>query len=236
MITVDFEDVYQPDIVADVLELSPEATISALGGSPTLVPREPAVPRVQRSAQMGRNWTRPHPVHVARRYPHLLADTEPRTPKAALGLALVQATLDLVEDSGRRGGWSENPVGKLRKLGVVAGVPRRTVTYCRYLRPFRKPTDLWGVAPPSMIFERPCDAVGTDLVDVDGVAWRVSPSTGLPCDESAPRGSALGTQGRKRLDSTAVPYALAWDVLLAAERDWSAGLAGETAGQEAMFA
>lgn len=232
VITSDFDDRYEPDIVADVMALDPDEIVRRLGGSPTLILASPPCQGFT-VARIGANWTK---TQHGKRYIHRLAETEPKTPKAALGIQLVQATLDLVE--ALRPAWwlMENPVGKLRKLPVVAGIPRRTVTYCRYLRPMRKPTDLWGVAPPSMFFEPPCDAYNGPEVEVDGVRWRTSASTGEPCHESAPRGSTTGTQGRVRLDSTAVPYALAWDVIVAAERDWEAGLAGETAGQEVLFA
>src|SRR4030067_1071741 len=89
----------------------------------------------------------------------------------------------------------ENPVGKLRKLPVQAGVPRRQVTYCRYGRPFRKPTDLWGYPPPLMTFAAPCDAVASVTVEMNGMRWCVSRSSGPPCHVAAPRGSTPETQG-----------------------------------------
>lgn len=233
VLTVDFDPSYSPDVVADVLELPASYIVERLGGPPDVVLASPPCQGFT-IAQMGRNWTRPHAKGVANRYPHLLADTEPRTPKAALGLALAARTLALVDELQPSWWLMENPVGKLRKLEVVGGVPRRTVTYCRYGRPMRKPTDLWGFPPPSVRFEPPCDAVNGEVVVRGPTEWRLSRSTGKPCHESAPRGSATGTQGRKRLESTAVPYALAFDVIVAAERDVRDGRAGEYVGQAAF--
>ena len=71
----------------------------------------------------------------------------------------------------------ENPVGGMRKAAFTQGLPRYTVTYCRYGDARRKPTDIW-TNHPNPGFKPPC-------------------RNGDPCHESAPRGSKTGTQGLK---------------------------------------
>ncbi len=70
----------------------------------------------------------------------------------------------------------ENPRGRLRRLDLLAGIPRRTVWYCRLGLDRAKPTDLWGVFPPGLELPPGCH-------------------NGNPDHIAAPRGSRTGTQG-----------------------------------------
>ena len=84
----------------------------------------------------------------------------------------------------------------LRKLPVVANLPRTTVTYCAYGDFRMKPTDLWGVVP--------------------GWVPRVACRNGDPCHISAPRGSRTGTQGMTTPAVKAmIPYQLGADICAA---------------------
>jgi site-specific DNA-cytosine methylase len=70
---------------------------------------------------------------------------KPKTEMARFSQELVAHTLKLISDLAPSKGWlMENPRGMLRKLPVVEGYPRRTVTYCTYGDYRMKPTDLWG--------------------------------------------------------------------------------------------
>ena len=69
----------------------------------------------------------------------------------------------------------ENPVGGMRKMQFMQGLPRYTVTYCQYGERRQKPTDIWTNHPDPQ-FKPPC-------------------KRGSPCHEAAPRGSQTGTQG-----------------------------------------
>lgn len=83
----------------------------------------------------------------------------------------------------------ENPVGGMRKSVFTQGLPRCTVTYCRYGDARRKPTDIW-TNHPRPGFKPPCH-------------------NGDPCHESAPRGSKTGTQGLKgHVERSRMPEAL----------------------------
>jgi hypothetical protein len=94
----------------------------------------------------------------------------------------------------------ENPRGMLRKLPVVEGLPRTTVSYCTYGDTRMKPTDLWGVVP-NWIPREMC-------------------KNGMPCHEAAPRGAKTGTQGLKGArERSRVPYALGEELLKALEAE-----------------
>ena len=71
----------------------------------------------------------------------------------------------------------ENPVGGLRKMAFMQGLPRYTVTYCQYGERRQKPTDIW-TNHPAPGFKPPC-------------------SRGAPCHDAAPRGAKTGTQALK---------------------------------------
>ena len=80
----------------------------------------------------------------------------PRTKQAEDSQDLVKHTISLIEKLNPTYGFLiENPRGMLRKLPVVAHLPRRTVTYCTYGDTRMKPTDLWGsvCAPSRSTFE-----------------------------------------------------------------------------------
>lgn len=140
---------------------------------------------------IGKNWTRDH---------------KPKTDSARLSLSMVERTRHLISLIAPTFFVIENPRAKLRKLPVVADLPRVTVTYCQYGEKRMKPTDLWGVFPESLRFKPACN-------------------NGDPCHVAAPRGSTTGTQGMSSADSAKIPYALALDFCIAAENDlWLRGV------------
>jgi len=120
---------------------------------------------------------------------------EPKTEGAKKSQELVAHTLALIKALNPSKGWlMENPRGMLRKLPVVDGYPRRTVTYCTYGDTRMKPTDLWGTVE-SWTHREPC-------------------KNGMPCHIAAPRGSSTGTQGIKGArDRSRVPYELGKEIL-----------------------
>jgi len=124
---------------------------------------------------------------------------EPKTEAAKISQDLVAHTVKLIKDLNPTKGWlMENPRGMLRKLPVVAGLPRTTVTYCQYGDGRMKPTDLWGVVP---------NWIPRDMC-----------KNGMPCHEAAPRGARTGTQGLKGArERSRVPYSLGEELLKALE-------------------
>lgn len=123
------------------------------------------------------------------------ASPVPKTKEAAFNQKIVAKTLQLINDLHPSRGWlMENPRGMLRKLEVVKGLPRITVTYCQYGDKRMKPTDLWGFVP--------------------GWTPRESCKKGMPCHEAAPRGSRTGTQGLKNAKiKSQIPYQLGLEIL-----------------------
>lgn len=136
-VTLDLEPAFGPTIAADILEVKPELIIEAFGGHrPDIVLASPPCEAFS-VLTIGRNWTGPkaNPPH------------HPKTEKAELAERIVRATFALIDALEPAAWLVENPMAKLRKLSVVSGLERRSVTYCQYGHPFRKPTDLWGGFP-----------------------------------------------------------------------------------------
>ena len=83
----------------------------------------------------------------------------------------------------------ENPRGGLRKMDFMSGLPRYTVTYCKYGDTRMKPTDIWTNHPDPKFLPM-CH-------------------NGDPCHTSAPRGAKTGTQGLKgSVERSRIPAAL----------------------------
>lgn len=130
---------------------------------------------------------------------HWAPERTPKTETAKMSMRLVAHTRKLLEDlSPKHGFVIENPRGMLRKLPMLEGLNRKTVTYCQYGDNRMKPTDLW-----------------TTIKN-----WEPRPmcKNGEPCHESAPRGAKSGTQGRAGArERSMVPYALGAEILAAVE-------------------
>ena len=120
---------------------------------------------------------------------------KPKNQKTLDGIERVRYTLELIGDLNPTIGWlMENPRGMLRKQPVVAGLTRRTVTYCQYGDTRMKPTDIWGYLPE----------------------WTPKPmcKAGMDCHKSAPSGSTTGTQGMKNAKiKSMIPYDLGKEIL-----------------------
>ena len=85
--------------------------------------------------------------------------------------------LKLIEELQPKYYFIENPRGGMRKMEFMQNLPRYTITYCQYGDNRMKPTDIW-TNHPNPNFKPMC-------------------KNGMPCHESAPRGSKTGTQGIK---------------------------------------
>lgn len=133
-------------------------------------------------ASIGHHWTGGKCAYV------------PKTLAAEVNQEYVRHTINLIKALNPRGWVIENPRGVLRKLPVVAGLPRTTVCYCRYGDTKMKPTDLFFVVPN----------------------WIPRPMchNNNPDHQKAPRGSKTGTQGIKGAAERAiVPWDL-WEEIL----------------------
>lgn len=205
ILTLDNEPKFGADYQEDILTFD----FSELPWKPDIILASPPCEKFS-VMTIGRNWNTDH---------------TPKTEGAKQAIKLVERTLETIDGLNPTYFIIENPRAKLRKLDIMSNLERRTVTYCQYGEKFMKPTDLWGRFPPSLILKPVC-------------------KNGAPCHISAVRGSVTGVQGGNRtkfrggmiedmihLYSTdirrqelsalraKVPYALALDVCLSAEKD-----------------
>ena len=118
---------------------------------------------------------------------------------ARLADRLVLKTLEFVEEFSPWYWIIENPVGLLRKMPFMEGIPKVTVTYCQYGATNMKKTDLFGELPASFI-PRCC-------------------KNGDTCHEEARRGSKTGTQGLDLIDRSRIPFKLCWELLNSMRKD-----------------
>lgn len=133
-------------------------------------------------ASIGHHWTGGKGAYI------------PKTDGARLGLELVKKTIEIIEYFQPTFWFMENPRGVLRKLPVVQGLPRKTITYCQYGDERMKPTDIW----------------------TNSILWVPRPmcKNGDPCHVAAPRGSRTGTQGRSNAyERSKIPDELCFEVL-----------------------
>ena len=118
----------------------------------------------------------------------------PKTETAKLGIELVKKTLEIIDYFKPTYWFMENPRGVLRKLDVVKGLKKNSVTYCQYGDERMKPTDIW---------------TNSDV-------WTPKPmcKNGDPCHVAAPRGSRTGTQGRANAyERSKIPEDLCREIL-----------------------
>lgn len=121
-------------------------------------------------AAIGKNWDKDN--------------REPISQRAKDGIALLRKTIQIIKASEPKYWFIENPRGMMRKVieeifaeEGISDYIRNTITYCQYGDTRMKPTDIW-----------------TNCSE-----WKPKPmcKNGMPCHESAPRGSRTGTQGIK---------------------------------------
>jgi hypothetical protein len=181
VISFELDDFFEATEHVDVFNLNAKDLIAKYG-QPDFVWASPPCTAFS-VASMGHHWG-----GGSRAY-------EPKTEAAKVSQELVAHTRNLIAELKPTKGWlMENPRGMLRKLPVVAGLPRTTVTYCQYGDGRMKPTDLWGVVP---------NWTPRDMC-----------KNGMPCHEAAPRGAKTGTQGLKGArERSRVPYALGEELL-----------------------
>lgn len=100
-----------------------------------------------------------------------------------------QHVLQLIRELKPKYWFIENPRGGMRKMAWMQGLPRYTVTYCKYGETRMKPTDIWTNHPDPQFLPH-C-------------------KNGDPCHEPAPRGARTGTQALKgSKERSVIPAAL----------------------------
>ena len=124
--TVEINPEFDPDITADVFDLTPsdfQQEFDVIVASPPCTQFSFAASSLER-----------------------FVEGEPQTDDAADAVALVYHTLGLIRGLSPDYWFMENPQGWLRQ---VIGDPDARVTYCQYGTDYMKPTDVWGDHPVS---------------------------------------------------------------------------------------
>lgn len=157
--TVDNDPALKPDLCIDIREL----TAKMLPWKPDVVWASPPCTAFS-VASIGRHWGGGKNAYI------------PKSETAKSGMELVRQALLWTVNIRPRFWFIENPRGVLRKLPIMGGLPRYTVSYCRYGDIRMKPTDIWTNAN-----------------------WTPRPmcKNGNKDHEPAPRGAKTGTQGLK---------------------------------------
>ena len=173
--TTDNQDFDKIDQVCDIFDFDLQKAIDILDGYPDIIWASPPCTYFS-VASIGHHWNK---------------DNTPKTKEAILGVKIVQKTIDIINELQPAFWFIENQRGKLRKLDVVGGFARATVTYCSYGDIRMKPTDIW----------------------TNFHFWKPKPmckNGNRECHhQPAPRGSQTGTQGLKgSYEKSKIPPAL----------------------------
>lgn len=104
-------------------------------------------------------------------------DMTPKNDDTKKAMQIVLKTVEIIKDLKPKYFYIENPRAMLRKIGLIP-YDYSTVTYCQYGFHYMKPTDIWSNNEEWLKVAKSC-------------------KNGMPCHESAPRGSTTGTQGLK---------------------------------------
>lgn len=168
----DWANGVNPMLRADISKLTKQDVIKFCGGVPNIVWASPDCSTYSVAAiSYHRNCEND-------------GNLSPKTDYARFCDATNSHVIDLIREINPLFWFIENPVGGLRKMRFMQGLPRYTVTYCQYGDSRQKPTDIW-TNHPEPNFKPPC-------------------KSGAPCHISAPRGSKTGTQGLKGSKERAV--------------------------------
>jgi len=152
VLTIDNNPSHKPDICIDILKLN------KLKFKPDIIWASPPCQTFSMAGN-GNNYTNFMPNNV----------------NAALGLAYVLKTIEIIKELKPKYWFIENPMGYLRKFPFMLKFHRNTVTYCQYGDKRMKPTDIWTNCS-AWIPKKRCKNKDN-------------------CHEAAPRGSKTGTQG-----------------------------------------
>lgn len=175
----DFENI---DLYADIAQVT-AADIIRLFGKPDVIWASPDCTTFSVAA-----------ISHHRRRNEETGSLEPISEYARFCDTVDQHVLDLIRDLNPRFWFIENPRGGMRKMAWMQGLPRYTVTYCKYGDTRMKPTDIWTNHPAPR--------------------FRPACKNGDPCHEQAPRGSRTGTQGLKgSKERSIIPQALCMHIV-----------------------
>ena len=174
--TVDWDAQFNPSLVADIGTLNVEDIIKLCGRVPDVIWASPdcttySVAAISRHRKKQGNMLVP------------ISEYAKKCDEINRHLIM------LIQELNPKYYFIENPVGALRKMDFMQGIPRYTVTYCQYGERRQKPTDIW-TNHPNPEFKQPC-------------------KRGSPCHDAAPRGAKTGTQSLKnKIEKAKIPTLL----------------------------
>lgn len=175
--TIDWDKQFDPSLIADIGTLTAQDIINLCGGVPNVIWASPDCTTYSVSAISTHRRKEPN------------GNLTPVTDYAKQCDRINEHLIGLIKELKPEYWFIENPVGGLRKMNFMQGLPRYTVTYCQYGERRQKPTDIW-TNHPHPDFKPPC-------------------KRGAPCHDKAPRGSQTGTQGLKnRIEKARIPEML----------------------------
>ena len=171
----DFENI---SLYADISKLTVERILTLCGGYPDVIWASPDCTTYSVMA-----------ISKHRRKNPETGNLDPVTEYAKFCDDTNRHVVELIRELSPRFYFIENPMGGLRKMDFMQGIPRYTVTYCQYGERRQKPTDIF-TNHPNPQFKPPC-------------------KRGAPCREGLLRGSQTGTQKIKGAkDRSRIPQQL----------------------------
>lgn len=175
--TVDWNAEFAPTLCADIGALTADDIIKLCDGVPDVIWASPDCTTYSIAA-ISRHRRRDDDGNL-----------RPISEKAQKCDAINAHLIALIKEIAPKYYFIENPRAGMRKMSFMAGMPRYTITFCKYGENRMKPTDIWtNHADPR--FMPMC-------------------KNGDKCHEAAPRGSKTGTQGLKnKKERAALPKAL----------------------------
>lgn len=174
---VDWDARFNPTLCADIGTLTAQDIINLCGGAPDVIWASPdcttySIAAISHHRQREEN-----------------GNLSPVSEYAKKCDAYNKHLIELIKELNPHVWFIENPRGGMRKMDFMQGLPRYTVTYCKYGDDRMKPTDIW-TNHPAPNFKPMC-------------------KNGDSCHQSAPRGSRTGTQGRlNKIEKARIPKAL----------------------------
>lgn len=175
--TIDWNTDFNPSLCADIGNLTKDDIIKLCGGLPDVIWASPdcttySVAAISKHRRQDANGSLAPISDYAKRCDEIN-----------------KKVIALIQELHPKYWFVENPRGGMRKMDFMQGLPRYTVTYCKYGDTRMKPTDIW-TNHPNPGFKPPCQ-------------------NGDKCHMPAPRGTKSGTQAlANKVEKARIPKLL----------------------------
>lgn len=129
--TIDWEKSFEPDLIADIGQLTADDIIKLCDGFPDVIWASPDCTSYSIAAISHHREKEPD------------GNLKAKSEYAKLCDRVNQNVLSLINELNPKYWFIENPRGGMRKMRFMQGLPRYTITYCQYGDKRMKPTDIW---------------------------------------------------------------------------------------------